>query len=116
MSTADSSKTYRLAFPSIPERISEVDEFIESILRRAGIPEETVVDIAIAVSEVVNNAIDHGNAGDPEKTVRLEVIIDAGEITIEVSDEGGGFNPEGLADPLAQENLLREVESRNKKG
>ena len=109
MSTADSSKTYRLAFPSIPERITEVDEFIESILRRAGIPEETVVDIAIAVTEVVNNAIDHGNAGDPEKTVRLEVIIEAGEITIEVSDEGGGFNPEGLADPLAQENLLREI-------
>lgn len=109
MSTADSSKTHRLAFPSTPDRITEVDDFIESTLREAGVPEGIVTDIAIAVTEVVNNAIDHGNAGDPEKTVRLKVVIDAREIRIEVSDEGGGFDPEGLADPLARENLLREV-------
>jgi serine/threonine-protein kinase RsbW len=109
MSTADSSKTYRLQVPSVPDRINEVDDFLESILREAGVAEETIADVAIAVTEIVNNAIDHGNAGDPAKMVRMSVAIAADELQIEVTDEGGGFDPEGVADPLAQENLLREI-------
>jgi len=109
MSTADSSKTYRLAVPSIPDRITQVDEFVESTLRQAGVPPEVVADIAIAVTEIVNNAIDHGNAGDPEKMVTLELAVDTREISIVISDEGGGFDPDDVADPLAQENLMREV-------
>jgi serine/threonine-protein kinase RsbW len=102
MSTADSSKTYRLAVPSIPDRITEVDEFVESTLRRVGVPQEVVADIAIAVTEIVNNAIDHGNAGDPEKMVSLELTVDSAGISIVISDEGGGFDPGDVADPLAQ--------------
>jgi len=109
MSTADSPNTYRLTVPSIPDRITEVDEFLESALRQAGLAEEIIADIAISVTEIVNNAIDHGNAGDSEKMVRLELTIDVDEVKIEVTDEGEGFNPETVADPLAQENLLREV-------
>jgi serine/threonine-protein kinase RsbW len=109
MSTANSSKTYRLAIPSIPDRITEVDEFVESALQRAGVPQEVIADTAIAVTEIVNNAIDHGNAGDPEKTVTVELAVDACEISIVITDEGGGFDPNDVADPLAQENLLREV-------
>ncbi len=109
MSTADSPNTYRLTVPSIPDRITEVDEFLESALRQAGLAEGIIADIAISVTEIVNNAIDHGNAGDSEKMVRLELTIDVDEVKIEVTDEGGGFNPETVADPLAQENLLREV-------
>ncbi len=109
MSTADSSKTYRLQVPSVPDRITEVDDFLESILREVGVAEETIADVAIAVTEIVNNAIDHGNAGNPAKMVRMSVAIATDELQIEVTDEGGGFDPEGVADPLAQENLLREV-------
>lgn len=109
MSTADSPRTYRLTVPSLPERITEVDEFLESTLREAGVVEEIIADIAIAVTEIVNNAINHGNAGNPAKMVELSVGISPGEIIIEVIDEGGGFDPEAVADPLAQENLMREV-------
>ena len=37
MSTADSPKTYRLSVPSVPDRVAEVDEFLESTLREAGV-------------------------------------------------------------------------------
>jgi serine/threonine-protein kinase RsbW len=109
MSAANSPRTYLLAVPSIPDRITEVDDFLESTLREAGVVEETIADVAIAVTEIVNNAIDHGNAGDPEKMVNLSVVLTAGELKIEVADEGGGFDPGAVANPLAQENLLREV-------
>ncbi len=109
MSTANSPKTYRLTVPSIPDRITQVDEFLEANLQKAGIADEIISDIAIAVTEIVNNAIDHGNAGDPEKMVKMNVTISAEEVAIEVTDEGGGFDPGAVADPLAEENLLREV-------
>jgi len=109
MSTADSPKTFRLAVPSIPDRITEVDEFVESVLRDAGVAEETIADIAIAVTETVNNAITHGNSRDPRKAVTLTVVFEAGQVRMDVADEGQGFDPSRVADPLARENLLREV-------
>jgi len=109
MSTADPPKTYRLAVPSIPDRISEVDEFLESALRKAEIAEEIIADVAIAVTEIVNNAINHGNARNPERLVVMRLTIDPKEIKVEVTDEGEGFDPGIIPDPLAQENLLREV-------
>ncbi len=109
MSPTSSPKSYRLKIPSIPEKIAEVDEYLESTLKAAGIEKDTVADIAIAVTEVVNNAIDHGNAADPEKSVTLEMTISEKEIAISIADEGGGFNPEAVDDPLAKENLLKEV-------
>lgn len=109
MSTTDSPKSHRLAVPSVPDRVSEVDEFVEAVLHGAGVAEETIADIAIAVTEVVNNAINHGNSRDPQKTVTLTVICEADRVQIDVADQGPGFDPRRVADPLAQENLLREV-------
>jgi serine/threonine-protein kinase RsbW len=109
MNTADPPKTYRLAVPSVPDRISEVDEFLESALREAGVTEEIIADVAIAVTEIVNNAINHGNVRHPERLVVLKLTVDAKKIEVEVTDEGAGFDPGIVPDPLAQENLLREV-------
>ena len=51
--------------PSDAEFLSDVDMFIEGILRGYGADESVVADIAISVSELVNNAINHGNKGVP---------------------------------------------------
>jgi len=109
MSATDSPKKYQLVVPSVPDRVTEVDDFLESRLRDAGINEKIIADVAIAVTEIVNNAIDHGNAGDPNKMVRVSVVLAADVLKIEVTDEGGGFDPDAVASPLAEENLLREV-------
>jgi len=99
----------RIIIPSNQEYLSDVDMFIEGILRGYGADESIIADIAISVSELVNNAINHGNAKDDSKQVIVEINKNRGIVTISVQDEGAGFDPDCLSDPLAEENLLKEV-------
>jgi len=99
----------RISIPSNQEFLSDVDMFIEGILRGYGADESIIADIAISVSELVNNAIAHGNAQNDSKKVIVEIGKNTDVVTISVIDEGVGFNPNTLADPLAEENLLKEV-------
>ncbi len=98
-----------IVIPSNQEFLSDVDMFIEGILRGYGADESIIADIAISVSELVNNAIAHGNAKNDVKKVTVEIGKNSDVVTISVQDEGGGFNPNCLSDPLAEENLLKEV-------
>lgn len=95
--------------PSDPEYLTDVDAFLEGTLRGFGVDESAVADIAISVSELVNNAIVHGNRRLVEKRVTVSIDKRDGAVTITVSDEGGGFDPNKVADPLADANLLKEV-------
>lgn len=104
-----SRDSLRLVIPSEPKRIAEADEFIESSLRERGVPETLVSDVAIAATEMVNNAIIHGNKKDASKNVTISMEFTATEVQIRVEDQGNGFNPDAVPDPLAEENLLREV-------
>ncbi len=99
----------KITVPSDHEYLSTVDEFIEGILRDWGTDESVIADIAISVSELVNNAIVHGNDEVPDQTVVVEIGRDNGNAQITVRDQGTGFNPKEIDDPLADENLLKEV-------
>lgn len=103
------SNSARLVISSDPHRISEADEFLEATLRAHGVPESMVTDVAIASTELINNAIVHGNKSNPDKTVTIEVSFTSTDLTVRVGDQGEGFNPQEIPDPLAEENLLREV-------
>ncbi|MGH8004851.1 MAG: ATP-binding protein [Limisphaerales bacterium] len=98
-----------VAFPSSQEYLSAVDRFVEQELKKAGFAKEVIADIAISVSEFVNNAILHGNRKDESKKVTLELFKTSGEVVICVEDEGEGFDPTRIANPLEGENLLKEV-------
>ncbi|MBI5868384.1 MAG: ATP-binding protein [candidate division Zixibacteria bacterium] len=104
-----SRDSIELVIPSDPGRISEADDFLETALRSRGVPDAIVSDMAIATTELVNNAIVHGNKRDATKTVILSLQITDSEVVIRVVDQGEGFDPGQVPDPLAQENLLREV-------
>ena len=77
--------------------------------RQAGLDDEALHWVSVAVRESVTNAIRHGNAGDAGKRVHIEFTYlgaDAG-LAIRVRDEGCGFDPDALPDPLSPENLLK---------
>jgi len=95
--------------PSSLEYLTDVDVFVEGILRGYGTDESTIADIAISVSELVNNAVAHGSQADEEKLVKVGISREDNTVSITVSDEGTGFCPDEIADPLADENLLKEV-------
>jgi serine/threonine-protein kinase RsbW len=99
----------RIAIPSDPALIAVVDEFLEGKLREQGIRGDIITDIAICASEIVNNGIYHGNKQDRTKQVSLELSFSDDEVEITVTDQGDSFDPQQVPDPVAQENLLREV-------
>ena len=99
----------RITVPSSHDYLPTVDEFVEGILRGWGTDESIIADIAISVSELVNNAIVHGSKMNSEKEVSVEIARSDGRARITVSDPGTGFDPQRIADPLADENLLKEV-------
>ncbi|MDF1543746.1 MAG: ATP-binding protein [bacterium] len=98
-----------ITVPSKLDHLADVDLFIEGILRGYGTDESLIADIAISVSELVNNAVSHGNQGESDKIVSVSIEKTNGSVSIAVTDEGGGFNPGEIANPVADENLLKDV-------
>ena len=78
--------------------------------RSVGLDEDSLHWVGVAIRESVINAIKHGNRNDAQarvRRVRDRRPADVPELTIRVRDQGEGFDPETVADPLAPENLLK---------
>ncbi len=101
-------KIKELVISSKPENIHIVEQETEKIAKKIGFCEDDLDSLAISVTEVVANAIMHGNARDASKKVHIKYIYSDKHIEIRVRDEGRGFNPESIANPLEPENLFKE--------
>lgn len=98
-----------ISIPSSQEYLSDVDVFIEGILRGFGADESAVADIAISVSELVNNAILHGNESASDKMVTVTISKNDSCVEISVTDQGAGFDPSDIENPIDDANLMKEV-------
>jgi len=101
----------RLQFCSAFDMLDFVQLVSDHLCRRVGFDEDSMHWVGVAVRESVINAIKHGNQHDQSKMVHVDFTSshdpeDAG-LTISVRDEGEGFEPEEVADPLAPENMLK---------
>lgn len=101
----ENKKTIR--YPSSPDQLTEIDDDVERWLREQNLQEGTILDLTLAVSELINNALEHGNNRNPEKKITVVLGSRLGEIEISVTDEGSGFDPTDLPDPLAEGNYLK---------
>jgi serine/threonine-protein kinase RsbW len=103
--------TVRLQIHSNFDMLDFVQMVSDRMGQLAGMDEDTVHWIGVAVRESVINAIKHGNRENLEKLVTVEFTFappaDPGELVVRVVDQGEGFEPEEVADPLAPENLLK---------
>lgn len=105
------SHTVRIEFGSAFDMLDFVQVVSDYIGRMAGLDEDSLHWVSVAVRECVVNAIKHGNRNDESKRVVVEFspvpAHDPEELVIRVEDEGEGFDPEEIADPLAPENILK---------
>lgn len=103
--------TIRLEFSSAFEMLDLVQIVSDAFGRLAGLDDEALHWISVAIRESVINAIKHGNHNDPGKSVFVEFAsLPPGhptELVVRVRDQGEGFDPSALLDPLAPENLLK---------
>lgn len=103
-----SDKNYKLVLASRPEAIEEIEKLAAEAANTAGFNQEEQDSLAIAVTEMANNAVIHGNQRDPGKKVFITIEVLNAEVRMTIRDEGKGFNPNTLSNPLDPENLLRE--------
>ena len=89
------------------ESVNKVEETAEQMAKKAGIDEDEVFRVAMAVREAAVNAVLHGNSYDPDKRITASFENTGDALVIRIADQGKGLDPETLPDPLAPENLLR---------
>ena len=103
--------TVRLQVHSNFDMLDAIQAVSDRLGQLGGFDEDAVHWIGVAVRESVINAIKHGNREDVHKLVTVEFtfapIITPIELIVRVLDQGEGFDPEEIADPLAPENLLK---------
>jgi len=102
------TRLQELTIPSDPEELPKVDEIAEKVAIEMKFPKDLRDDIAIAVTEAVNNAIIHGNHEDPDKKVHITFTSQPDGLKVRVIDEGDGFDPDKMPDPTSPENILLE--------
>ena len=85
--------------------IEPVQEEVEQFLRRHLFQPREIYLIKLTLEEALCNAIKHGNRMDGGKSVAVLYHIRPDRFEVSVEDEGPGFNPEAVPDPLAEENL-----------
>jgi serine/threonine-protein kinase RsbW len=98
---------HQLIIPSSQRYLKKVVAFIEGLAQEMTFDEDAAADIAISVSEAVNNAILHGNKADEKKKVTILAKQGARQLTIWVRDEGASFCLEDVCNPLDPKNLTR---------
>jgi serine/threonine-protein kinase RsbW len=95
----------------LESKLESVDHAEQTVLREAevlGFDEDDLHRIGISVRECMVNAVVHGNRYNARKKVHLKVSRAPDRLTVWVADEGEGFDPATLPDPLAGDNLLRQ--------
>ena len=82
-----------------------VDRILETVAP-AGLDEDRLTDLAVALAEALSNAAVHGHRLDPKRRVAIVLSVTPGCVVVEVSDSGGGFDARGVSDPTLPERQL----------
>lgn len=101
-------KVDSLSIPSDFAALNKVERLIDNVCNRLKVNEDYYGNVLIAVTEAVNNAIQHGNKLDAKLMVDLSVGDKEMDFCFSVKDYGQGFDFENLPDPTSPENLERE--------
>jgi len=100
------SSVVEVTLESNLKNVEVAEEIACRVAGTAGFDEEEQHRIGMAVHESMINAIWHGNKNDSSKSVWLRFKIHPDRLEIRIRDQGKGFNPDVIPDPLQNENLL----------
>lgn len=97
-----------LDLPSVFESLEEAVEATQAFAEAEIDDDEVGYRVVLLMSEAVTNAIEHGNASDPNRRFRLDIVVFADRVEVTVEDEGGGFDPQAVENPLKEAQLLAD--------
>ena len=94
-----------LNIPSDLGNLRLVEKAIDELSMELDLSDEVYGNVLVATMEATNNAIIHGNNSDPEKIVKIEMLLEQKELLVHIEDQGKGFDYSIVPDPTAPENL-----------
>lgn len=89
------------------DSVDSAEQLVLAEAQALGLDDDDLYRVGIAIRECMVNAVVHGNRYNSRKKVHLKVERTADRLTIVVQDDGDGFDPNAVPDPLVGENLLR---------
>ena len=97
----------------IPSDVREIEPIVEEVTREcrelALSARQCALNVPVALTEALSNAILRGNRGIRDKHVRVRAVVSDSALVLEVADEGAGFDLEACTvDPTRPGNLERE--------
>jgi serine/threonine-protein kinase RsbW len=96
-----------VVIPSDTAAARRIQEDIERGLKGHRFDERDIFSVKLALEEALVNAIKHGNQMDRTKKIHITYRITPERLEIDIADEGPGFDPSDVPDPMAAENLER---------
>ena len=100
-------ETVEVLLDSTLESVDSAEELTVGMAERAGMDEDDLMKLGMAVRESMVNAVVHGNRYSAHKKVRFSVAANGERFIVQIADAGEGFDFASIPDPLAEENLLR---------
>jgi serine/threonine-protein kinase RsbW len=99
------SPRWRRAYLNSARDLPALLEAVIDLMTEHGYPAKDLFATRLALEEAVVNAIKHGHKNDPARQVGVRFRVTAERVLAEVEDQGPGFDPFQVPDPLAVENL-----------
>lgn len=96
-----------MQIPTSIDEIHHVQTAVQREMERLGYDTDTCFAVKLAIEESLINAMKHGNKFDPRRSVTVHYEVDERRVRISVKDQGKGFDPSGVPDPTADENLAK---------
>ena len=92
--SAEGVREVRLRIPAKPEYIALGRLALTGLAQARGLDSDTIADLKLALTEAVSNSVRHsyGTRGEGQVEIRYELRAD--RISVEVGDDGAGFDAE----------------------
>lgn len=99
------TENQKLVITSKAENLVLVEKLVEDVCDLFDIKEELYGHILVALTEAVNNAIQYGSKGDPEKQIEITFKVKDNILCFTVKDQGDGFDFNHIPDPTDPRNI-----------
>jgi serine/threonine-protein kinase RsbW len=98
--TNGNGATVRLTIPARAEYITLCRLALTGIARVRDLSDEVLADLKLALTEAASNSVRHAYSGDDHAgVVEISYELRSDRLVIEVTDEGGGFDPKEAEGP-----------------
>ena len=100
----------RIISEKIPSKLEIITQSVDSLtqkIKEFGVSEKEIFNIRLCLDEALVNAARHGNELNPDLFVYVHVELKGRVLTLEVKDEGQGFDFKSLPDPTKNDNILK---------